>query len=218
MGTGRRWGRRSVVSGLGAAAGLVVVPGAAHAQPAVSAFQPPRHPQDEWLDKIPGKHRVFVDATTAAGAAEALAFAGNLFEGNRAGYDLADGDLAIVLCLRHMATVFAFTDAIWSQHGKALADAVRHTNPRSAEPPTGNPHTAAPRNALGALAKRGVQFAVCDMATARFARMLAGSDGEVEAMHKRLLSNAIPNSRFVPAGVVALTRAQEYGYSLLYAG
>ena len=28
----------------------------------------------------------------------------------------------------------------------------------------------------------------------------------------------IPSSRFVPAGVVGTTRAQEYGYSLLFVG
>ena len=33
-----------------------------------------------------------------------------------------------------------------------------------------------------------------------------------------LSTNLIPNSRLVSAGVMAVTRAQEHGYSLLYAG
>jgi len=38
------------------------------------------------------------------------------------------------------------------------------------------------------------------------------------AVFEELKDSVIPNSRFVSAGVIATTRAQEYGYSLLYAG
>ncbi|MDP1890997.1 MAG: hypothetical protein Q8K55_08905, partial [Gemmatimonadaceae bacterium] len=31
-------------------------------------FKPARHPQDDWMDAIPGKHRLFLDAVTANGA------------------------------------------------------------------------------------------------------------------------------------------------------
>lgn len=37
-------------------------------------------------------------------------------------------------------------------------------------------------------------------------------------MLKDLTANTIPNSRFVAAGVVAVTRSQEHGYALVYAG
>jgi intracellular sulfur oxidation DsrE/DsrF family protein len=122
----------------------------------------------------------------------------------------------MVICLRHSATVFAFTDPIWAKHGKAMADAVKYTS-RSGETPTANPYNAAPRSAFDGLAKRGVQFMVCDTASHRFARMLAGS-GDGEAVYKEMAANMIPSSRLVPAGVVGVTRAQEYGYSLLSVG
>ena len=209
--------RRSLVTGLGAAAAALAIGGTrVGAQAPAVAFQPARHDQDAWMGKMPGKHRMVLDATTATGASEAIAFASNLFAGNKSGYGLDDADLAMVLCLRHSATVFAFTDPIWAKYGKALADGVKYTS-RSGETPTANPYNAAPRSGYDALAKRGVQFIVCDTATHRFARMLAGS-GDGEAIYKEMAANMIPSSRLVPAGVVGVTRAQEYGFSLLFVG
>ena len=211
-------GRRSLVTGMGAAAAAVALAGTrASAQaPPATAFQPARHDKDAWFDKVPGKHRMVLDVTTASGVGEALGFANNLFTGNTSGYDLNDADLAMVICLRHLATVFAFTDPLWAKYGKAMADAVKYTA-RASDLPNTNPYNAAPRSAFDVLAKRGVQFMVCDTASHRFARMLAGS-GDAEAVYKEMAANMIPNSRFVPAGVIGTTRAQEYGYSLLFVG
>ena len=211
--------RRSLVTGIGAAAAAVALGGTragAQAPPPAPAFRPVRHDQDAWLDKMAGQHRMVLDVTTANGVGEALGFANNLFTANKAGYNLDDSDLAIVICLRHFATVFAFTDPVWAKHGKALADAVKYTS-RTGEVPAANPHNAAPRGAFDGLAKRGVQFMVCDMASHRFARLLAGS-GDGEAVYKDMAAHMIPNSRFVAAGVVGTTRAQEFGYSLLSVG
>ncbi|MEW6322519.1 MAG: hypothetical protein AB1635_15700 [Acidobacteriota bacterium] len=185
---------------------------------AATAFTPARHERDEWLDKLPGKHRVILDAVTATGASEAIGFATNIYLANKADYGLEEKDIALIVCLRHFATVFAFTDPIWAKHGKALASAVRYTDPRSSEPPVVNPYNSAPRSAYDTLAKRGAHFAICDMATNRFARMLAGPDGDQAAVYKELRAHAIPNAHFVAAGVVGVTRAQEYGYSVLHVG
>ena len=47
---------------------------------------------------------------------------------------------------------------------------------------------------------------------------MADARGEAaDDIYQELVANAIPNGRFVAAGVVAATRSQEYGYSLLYA-
>ncbi|MDP2322134.1 MAG: hypothetical protein Q8O42_22690 [Acidobacteriota bacterium] len=211
--------RRSLVTGMGVAAAAVALTGTrarAQAPAPVTTFTPARHDKDAWLDKIPGKHRMVLDVTTANGVPEALGFATNLFNGNKTGYDLNDADLAMVICLRHFATVFAFTDPIWAKYGKALADAVKYTA-RATDLPNTNPYNAAPRRALDGLAKRGVHFMVCDTASHRFARMLAGS-GDGEAVYTEMAANMIPSSRFMPAGVVGTTRAQEYGYSLLFVG
>lgn len=212
-------GRRSVVTGLGATAAMAIAAArpSAQAAPVATAFQPARHDKDAWMDRVPGKHRMILDVTTASGTGEAIGFANNLFAANSSGYGLADGDLAMVICLRHLATVFAFTDPIWAKHGKQMASMVRYES-RDGQPPLVNPHNSAPRAALDTLAKRGVQFIVCDMATNRFSRALAGSDGNAAAVYKEVASNMIPSSRLVAAGVVGVTRAQEYGYSMLFVG
>jgi len=42
--------------------------------------------------------------------------------------------------------------------------------------------------------------------------------GNGDEIYQEFLDAAVPNSRFIAAGVFGTTRAQEYGYSLLYAG
>ena len=51
------------------------------------------------------------------------------------------------------------------------------------------------------------------------AGMIAGAtDQNADDVFAELGRGLIPNARFVPAGVTAATRSQEYGYSLLSAG
>ena len=231
-----RQDRRALLSAMGAAAAgvaLATAPGYAQTKasaPAKAAgapprgkFTPARHREDAWLDEAPGKHRTIIDSATAPGAANALLYAGNLFTANKSGYGLNDGDLAIVVCLRHFATVFAFNDAMWAKHGKTFA-AIASIGDKAAAAPTTNPHLqdanmGLPIPGISPLAKRGVQFAICDMATHFFASQIAtATNGDAAAIYKELVANAVPNSHFVAAGVVGTTRAQEYGYSLLVAG
>jgi intracellular sulfur oxidation DsrE/DsrF family protein len=82
----------------------------------------------------------------------------------------------------------------------------------------GNPFIAPATDGLDALAARGVRFAVCNAASRGTARRLAGQSGDAEAIYTEMVANMIPSSRLVPAGVIALTRAQEYGYSVLHVG
>ena len=70
-----------------------------------------------------------------------------------------------------------------------------------------------------ALIGRGVHFAVCQMATRRFAGAIAAAHKlDVEAVYKELTSNLIRNAHMVPAGIVAVNRAQERGYAFANAG
>src|SRR3954452_13367522 len=77
--------RRSFLSRLGsgfAAVGAALGAGTATALAQGSSsggWQPARHAEDEWFDKIPGKHRTFLDAVSAQGVGEALHFASNIF-------------------------------------------------------------------------------------------------------------------------------------------
>ena len=208
-------GRRSLMSGIGAFAAAFALGSrrVAAQAPAASTFAPARHALDAWLDAIPGKHRVVIDTTSSVGVPEAVRFTSNILAANKEAYGLEDAESAMLVILRHGATAFGYSDAIWSKHGEALARFTNYSDPESTGPPTGNPFTA-----LGDLAARGVQFAVCDRASRGTSRRLAGQGGDAEAVYQEMVANMIPSSRLVSAGVIAVTRAQEYGYSVIHVG
>lgn len=207
-------GRRNLLTNLGVAAVAGVAASAAQAQQAPVQFQPARHPKDAWLAELGGEHRVLVDSSTTAGGANALRFANNIINAHIDEYEGKASDYAMVVCFRHMSTPYGYNDAIWAKYGAIFS---RNANPA----PTSNPmmvHTPSNGdNSIPDSLEKGIQFAICNRATRKFSMALASATGQTaEAVYAELIANGIPNSRFVPAGVVAVTRAQEYGYSLLY--
>jgi hypothetical protein len=219
--------RRSMMRGLGAAAAVIALGSrTAGAQTPARRFQPARHSQDAWLDAVAGKHRTFIDAATASGAGEGMLYANNLYEANKSGYSLPERDIAVVVCLRHFATAFAFNDAVWAKYGRVMSTMLEFTDPKTKQAPSTNLLNSADYgmalpnlgNTIESVVKRGTQFAVCDMATHFFAGQVAMASGQnADAVYKELVANTIPNSHMVAAGVVAVNRAQEYGYTLLTA-
>lgn len=185
-------------------------------------WQPARHEKDDWLDKLPGKHRLVFDATTPDGFGEALAFAGNFMRVNHTDYGLEDTDLAVVIVARHHATPFAYNDAMWAKYGAPLATQAGFEDPKTKQPPTNNVYNfpgGASHNrgtTADSLLKRGVQLAVCTTATHAFAGAVATKTGaSADAIFTELTANLLSNSRMVPAGIVAVSRAQERGYTLV---
>ena len=223
--------RRSFLSHLGvaaSAAGATLAAGGAsvaHAQPGPDGrWQPARHPQDDWFDQVPGKHRFFFDTTTPDALADAIQFAGNYYSANKGAYGLEHTDLAVVVGMRHRSAPFAFNDAMWVKYGVTLAKRAQFTDPKTKEAPKVNFYTpvapvapAAPGRARGLanLMTLGVQFAICDLSTHAIAGLIAdASGGTPEAVYKEITANLIDRARLVPAGIVAVNRAQERGYSI----
>jgi intracellular sulfur oxidation DsrE/DsrF family protein len=225
--------RRSFLSRL--AAGAAIVGGVMfRSQPAAAQstgaapWRPARHTQDDWLDQIPGSHRFILDTVSPSGLGSAMLFANNFFIANQAGYGLGNADAAVVIVLRHNSTAFAYTDAMWAKYGPAIGQAAGgFDDPKTKTAPgvnvygVGSYGAALPNNGvtIDALTGRGVHFAVCQMATRRFAGAIANANKlDVEAVYKELASNLVRNSHMVPAGIVAINRAQERGYSFANAG
>ena len=201
-----RLGAAVAASGLGAPAALAQAPS-----------PPARHARDDWFDQLPGKHRMFFDATSPTGSQEAAMFANNFFTANRNGYDLEDKDLAVVLGFRHNAISFAFDDAIWAKYGATMAENAKFTDPKTNKAPTTNLR----RESYEALAKRGVHFAICDLSAHRIAGVIARAVGStIDDIYKELVPHAVGGAaaHFVPAGIVAVNRSQEHGYSIAYVG
>ncbi len=227
--------RRSFLSRLGtgaAAFGAAFGAGAGTARaqgtPAdAGAFKPARHAEDDWFDKIPGSHRLFFDTISAQGLGQSIFFANNVFTGNRNGYSLEQGDQALVICVRHRATGFAFSDAMWAKYGEPLGERAEVSDPKTKQAPKLNLFMATGYGAqltnngvtLDSILKRGVHLAVCQMATRANANIIAQKTGaKVDDIYQELASNLVPNSHLVPAGIVAVNRAQERGYSFSYGG
>jgi len=231
----RTFARRSFLSKLGislTAGGAALGTGIAGAQTQPGGengrWQPARHTLDDWLDQIPGKHRFVLDTTTPDGFGDALLFLNNYFNVNQNAYGLQDGDLAVVLVARHLSTLFAFNDTIWAKYGGTITQRTNFNDPKTKQPPTINlfnstGHGGALPNrgtTLDSLLKRGLHLAVCQMSTRGNAGgIAAASGGTAEAIYNELVANLVSrNAHMVPAGIVAVNRAQERGYSLATVG
>jgi len=190
-------------------------------------WRPARHEQDDWFDKIPGVHRFVFDVTTPDGVALALRFANNYYNTSQNAYGLKETDLAVVFIARHKATSFGYNDAMWAKYGKQFSEQSEFTDPKTKQQPTVNFY-AKPDDGSGdpvsgamlALIKKGIRFGVCATSTRGIAgRIAKAAGGDIDAIVKELGANLIcANARFVPAGIVAVNRAQEHGYSLVSPG
>jgi intracellular sulfur oxidation DsrE/DsrF family protein len=202
-------------------------PRAASAQsPINSRWQPERHEKDDWLDQLPGRHRMVFDTTKPDGLGEAIAFASNFMRVNRTDYGLQNSDLAVVVVVRSRSTPFAYNDAMWAKYGIPMGQRANFTDPKTKQAPKTNLYNATDYGAqlpnrgttLDSLLKQGVQLAVCSVATRGFAGAIAeATGGNTDSIFNELTANLLSNSRMVPAGIVAVNRAQERGYSFVSA-
>jgi intracellular sulfur oxidation DsrE/DsrF family protein len=209
--------RRAFLARVPAAATVIGGVQARDAQPAAPAAgaDAVRHPQDAWFDELPSKHRALFDTWLADHFSQAVGFAGNWMRVNKDEYGLTDKDLGVVMVFRHGTGPFAFNEAIWTKYGKTFAANMSAADVKAHPNPSTNIHAAR----VSALVKQGLHLAVCNLTTRSYARMLADETGsDVETIYKELTSNTLGNAHFVPAGIVAVTRAQEHGFSLVSVG
>ncbi|MBL4580490.1 MAG: hypothetical protein JKY29_01615 [Gammaproteobacteria bacterium] len=221
-------GRRKFLAGVGLAAATATVASTAQAasnnKSANNGFTPTRHDEDAWLDANSAGHRVFIDTSTSSGGITALNYASNIMFGHTEGYDdTVESDIATVICFRHGSTPLGYDDAMWAKYGAQFSQMLnlkdRNTDgPFRINPMNQNEQDLGQRsNTIDSLIARGVSYAICRRATIAFSRRLASTTGgDAGTIFDELITNNIPNSRYVAAGVLAATRSQEYGYSLLY--
>jgi len=126
---------------------------------------------------------------------------------------LALGALAVVIVARHGSTPFAFNEVMWTKYGKIFAANM------SATDKTTNPSANRYAGLLERLSKQCLRLAVCNVTLRAYVEIIAKETGTEEAaVRKELLANVIGNAVVVPAGVLAVTRAQERGYALISIG
>jgi hypothetical protein len=218
--------RRSFLNRLGA--GVTVAGGALAADvlaqtPASrgGSWEPARHAQDDWMDQLPGKHRLVFDTTSADGIGAALRYADNFFVASKSGYGLEDADAAVIIVARHNSTPYAYNDIIWARYGVQMAARTGLNDPKTKQPPTVNLFNTATAGlpnggtTVDSQIKRGVHFAVCQMATRFLAVQVARTTGgNADAVYDEIAANLVGNGHLMAAGILAVNRAQERGYSL----
>lgn len=198
------------LAGVGTAlAGVVGLPSTSAAQ----SSRGPTHPADAWLDDLKGQHKNIYDCTSVENGPMGWAFARNFLTANTGPiYQLTDADVNAIVCVRHLASVYGFNDAMWAKYKLGESQKVNE----GGVPAVKNPQATVASD----LARRGVIVAVCGMATGRIARTVASAAGlnaaDVEA---DLRANLVaPNARVVAAGVIVTNRAQEKGFTYTYVG
>lgn len=219
-------GAGALLAGIGAApaaiAGTRPAGGAGAAAGGAARYQPAFEPQDAWLDDPAKRHRLVFDTTSAAAAQSALFFADNFYTANKSGYGIEPAAIGVVIVVRHMSTPFGFNDSIWKKYGAIAAEQIKLEGAQAIAATKGNPLLSADASdkdavTIATLAAKGARFAVCGMATHGMAMGIAKKTGaKAEDVEKDLRANLVPGGVIVPAGVLALNRAQEHGYAFSY--
>ena len=218
------WRRHMLQLGLLAAA---VKPLTASAQPMAGNKPGLAEAQDAWMDEGGSRHRMVFDTTTVAGLGIGLNFARNFYTANLEGYGIAAKSIGTIIIVRHISTPFGFNDAIWAKYGDIITEHVKLYDPRDKAAPRVNLFNTAikdeslPNGGIlcNDLADLGARFAVCGMASARIAEMVAKkTGGKADEVLAEIKSNLVPKAVMVPAGIIALNRAQEHGYAFSYCG
>lgn len=177
---------------------------------------------DKWLDALTGQHRQIYDVLSTGGAS-GLSYARNFLNANNEGYALADKDVSVAVSLRHLAVPMGFNDAVWEKY--KIGEYLKFDDPKTKAPAThniwagraGEGGTGSP--SVTALAARGVVFPMCGMSFKFLTGELARTSGlSSDAVREELTAGMLPGTFLVVAGVIAVNRAQERGFSYVYAG
>jgi intracellular sulfur oxidation DsrE/DsrF family protein len=216
--------RRGFLGRLAAsAAALAAGFGSGRLDAQATAPAPVTHAHDRWLDALTAPHRQIYDVVTPAGSV-GLSFARNFINASNDAYGAADRDVNVVVSLRHSAIPFALKDELWAKY--QLGRYFEVNDPATKAPAVRNIHggragaSASPSSAsVTALQSRGVVFTVCGMAFRYYVGQLAKQEGTTsEAVRAEWEAGLLPGAIIVPAGVIAVNRAQERGFSYVYAG
>ncbi len=194
--------------------------------PADTAAAPAVHWDDSWTKRLGKQHRFVIDIADLGRAGSQLALATELLSWYHTALDTKDGDMHIVVVMRHRAIPMVFNDAIWAKYH--LDADTRPTTSAASDSAARNPFVhvagddkAAPvdsDNAIDALQRRGIITLACNMAVQSRASQIAhATNQDVDTVRRELVANLLPGVVLQVTGVYAVTRAQDAG-CVLYKG
>lgn len=177
---------------------------------------------EAWFAAMKGPNKVIYDCAPASAAPDGVLFARNLIKFSAEQLGTKDADNSVVICFRHFATPFGYTDAMWAKYPQ-LAVMLKVDDPGTTKPAVRNwlLHELVVGESganIPGVTAHGVKFAICGAATSFISRLLADKTGDPKKIEAELAANLIPSARMTPAGVVAVQRAQKAGFAYTYAG
>ena len=219
--------RRAILGAgaLVAGAGVLATAACAPKDTSAKGWTPAMEELDAWLDMPDTSHRMVFDTTSYDAASAALNYVTNFYLANDSGYGLKPEAIGTVLILRARSTPFGYADSIWAKYGSKFADFMKLDGDIAQRAKTANPlYTGGePSEAggdpvtLASLHEKGTRFAICGMATRGISEMLAeDADASADDIEAEFKANLIPGGLIVPAGIVAVNRAQEHGFAFAY--
>ena len=177
---------------------------------------------EAWLGKIKGKHRQLFDAT-AVNNGMPLVF-GRVFQMSNEMVGVPASEVSTVVVLRHDAIPIAMESGLWEKY--KFGEVFKVADEKTKTPLVANPFwhpkegtLPVPGMALDELLKSGVLIGVCNMALTVFSGMVAGKmKMDAAEVKKEWVAGIFPGIQIVPAGVLAVNRAQEHGCTYCFAG
>jgi len=211
--------RRGFLGSVAAAAmGLGMVglsPDGAEAESLASRAKDPQ--LEAWFGKLKGKHRVVFDAPEPNNGMPGIWPRVYLLT-TEATYP-GEGTSAMVI-LRHGGLGMAFNDEVWAKYKMGeVFDMMVDGKPAPKNPYATITGLPIPGLGIAELLKSGVLIGACDVALTVYSSGVAGKMGmDAAAVKKEWIAGLLPGIQVVPSGVMAVSRAQEFEASYVFAG
>jgi hypothetical protein len=173
---------------------------------------------DSWVSKLTAKHKAMFEAA-AVEEGNVLGHAVRYLNGMREALETADGDVQVVLVIRHSAIPMAFNDAMWAKYNIGKQAKIKDGNDWATRNPYLNGRSGGagrggdrPTATLAWFGSHGHIMLGCNMATLGWGGEFAQAAGlDSKTVYEDLKANLVPGMILQPNGIYAVHRAQEAG-------
>lgn len=205
--------RRRFLAQLSAALAAVTGWSARGAAQGIPTAVDPDH--DAWMQRAQGQHRALFHST-APGDGVAMLMALNFLDVYASVYGAARSEVSAVIGVQGGALPIALDDAAWDRY--ELGQRSNVNDAETTEPAKRNVFATGGQYSIDTAIERGVVLLVCNISLNRTAGAIARARSLAAAdVYADLKGSLIPGALLVPALVVAISRAQERGFTYIRA-
>lgn len=205
--------RRFLAQLSGGLAAMAGVSAPLAAQQVSAALSDPDH--DAWMQRASGEHRVLFHATGPGDGAPML-MAMNYLDVYASAYNASREHVSVVIGVHGSALPIGLNDGAWDRY--ELGRRINVNDPDTKEPAKRNVFAVGGPISIDTAMARGIVLLVCNVALTMTAGSIARARSLVAAdVYNDLKSSVLPGAVVVPGLVVAISRAQEKGFTYIRA-